>query len=239
MNGVRRHQIIETSRHRCPGSISAGADSRLTTRAARVVLLAATMLKAAPHRIAFLVIIGLAACGGSSPKSDAGGSGGSSQGDGSAGAGSGGALGGGGSNGTGGNIGAGGHGGAGGVSGSGGSSGAGGAGGSAVCGSRACTSSEICVHPGCGGGVFVCDPVPDGGQCPSGWTFNQSCPGTGTAPRPGCVPPPCTPPAPFCAPLPASCSGTPSCTCLPFNVCGQNGGSCGFVQDSNVICGFA
>jgi hypothetical protein len=197
--------------------------------------LAATMLKRSDGCLAFLLLIGLAACGASSSKPDAGGSdgaaGGSPGGDGSAGAGAGGSTGSGGSNGTGG------HGAAGGAPGSGGSNGSGGAGGAAMCGSRACTSSEICVHPGCGGGVFVCDPLPDGGQCPSGWMLNQLCPGT--PPHPGCVPPPCTPPAPFCAPLPASCSGTLNCSCLPFNICGQNGGSCGFVQDRTVICGFA
>jgi hypothetical protein len=193
------------------------------------------MLNAATQRMVFLVLVGLTACGGSSSKPDAGGLdgavGGGTQGDGSAGAGSGGAQGGGGSNAMGGNNGAGGSGGSGGIN------GVGGAGGSAMCGSQACASSEICVHPGCGSGVFICEPLPDGGQCPSGWTLNQLCPGT--PPRPGCVPPPCTPPAPFCAPLPASCSGTPSCTCLPFNVCGQNGGTCGFVQGRNVTCGFA
>lgn len=121
-----------------------------------------------------------------------------------------------------------------GAGGSGGSSG--GSGGTAACGDTSCTSSEVCVRPGCGGGTPVCDPVLDGGQCPSGWT-ESLCGGTPT--RTGCVPPPCTPPAPFCASLPASCSGSPSCTCLPQDICGQNGGQCGFIQNGAVICGFA
>jgi hypothetical protein len=137
--------------------------------------------------------------------------------------------------------GGGGSGGSGGGGGNGGSTGgagggAGGGGGSAACGGATCQSSEICVHPGCGGGPAVCEPVPDGGQCPSGWTLQPTCPNVG---GPGCVPPPCTPPAPFCKPLPASCSGTPSCTCLPFDFCGQNGGQCGIIQSRDVICGFA
>src|SRR5204863_706480 len=126
-----------------------------------------------------------------------------------------GGTGGGGTSGTGagGNAGAGGLGGTGGAGGDAGrggtGGGTGGSGGSNACGTRVCTSSEICVHPRCGGGAPICDPVPDGGQCPSGWTFQSLCPGS--PPGPGCLPPPCTPPAPFCTAVPASCSGTPSC----------------------------
>ena len=132
-------------------------------------------------------------------------------------------------------AGSGGAGGAAGATGTGGSS-AGGAGGAAACGDRSCTSSEVCVRPGCGGGVAVCDPLPDGGQCPSGWTESLC---GGTPNRTGCVPPPCTPPTPFCTPLPSSCSGTPSCACLPQNICGQNGGQCGFIEGGTAVCGFA
>lgn len=134
---------------------------------------------------------------------------------------------------------AGGRGGAGGKAGAPGTGGAsaGGKGGSAApCGTQTCTTDEVCVRPGCGGGVVVCDPLPDGGHCPQGWT-ESLCP----APygRYGCVPGPCTPPAPFCAPLPASCGGTPTCICLPPDVCGPNGGTCSGILSGGVWCGFA
>jgi hypothetical protein len=51
----------------------------------------------------------------------------------------------------------------------------------------------------------------------------------------------CTPaPAPFCADVPAACSGTPTCSCLPFTICQQNGqagGTCISVDSSGVHCG--
>ena len=176
-----------------------------------------------------LVTLGiLASCGTSSNGGDGGGGQGGAGGAGQGGSAAGGAGGRGGDSG--------GSGGAGGAKGTGGSAGGGGNGGAGACGGASCTSGQICVHPGCGGGVAVCDPLPDGGQCPSGWTQSLC---QGTPNRIGCVPPPCTPPTPFCASLPASCSGTPSCTCLPQNVCGQNGGQCGFVQSRDVFCGFA
>jgi hypothetical protein len=110
-------------------------------------------------------------------------------------------------------------------------------GGSNACGSRACSSTEVCVHPGCGGGVPICDPVPDGGQCPTGWTFQSSCPRPG-GPGPGCQPPPCTPPAPFCITVPAACSGAPTCSCLPADICTQTGGTgqCATVTNGEVVC---
>jgi len=118
----------------------------------------------------------------------------------------------------------------GGATGSGGSSGAGGGG----CGGVSCGGNQVCVHPSCGGGVAVCVPLGDAGQCPSGWTQVQ-CPS-----GPGCTPPPCTPPAPHCADVPAACSGTPSCTCLPNDICqqsnGQYGGFCTSVSGGQVIC---
>lgn len=135
--------------------------------------------------------------------------------------------------------GSGGHGGAGGRGGAPGTGGAqagGKGGGAAPCGTQTCASNEICIQPGCGGGVAVCDPVADGGQCPAGWTLTLCAGGTG---RLGCTPGPCTPPAPFCAPLPASCAGAPNCICLPFDVCGQNGGQCSGIRDRTVMCGFA
>src|SRR5262245_51906247 len=99
-------------------------------------------------------------------------------------------------------------GGAGGASGSGGSGGTsggfGGTGGSGLCGSRACTSSELCVHPSCGGAPPQCIALPDGGQCPTGWTYRAFCSASPTQ-GPGCEQPPCTPPAAFCTTRPASC----------------------------------
>jgi len=149
--------------------------------------------------------------------------------------GSSGAAGGGGAGGRGGTTGSGGAGGAAGSSGRGGSGGgSGGTGGSALCGARACASSELCVHPSCGGTAPRCDPVPDGGQCPTGWTYKSFC-NTSPSPGPGCEEPPCTPPAPFCTTRPASCGATVTCSCLPNNVC-QNGGGCGLISGGDVIC---
>jgi hypothetical protein len=199
--------------------------------------------------IIFLGLGVLGSCGSSLGGADGRGGAGGAGASGSGGAGAGGATGGaggtatGGSGGTGGSAGAvGGAAGTGGAGGSAGSSGAGGShtgghgGGAGPCGTQSCASNEVCIHPGCGGGVAVCDPLPDGGQCPSGWT-QSFCPAP--AGRIGCVPGPCTPPAPFCAPLPASCGGSVSCTCLPQNVCGQNGGQCSWIQNGIVMCGFA
>ena len=121
-----------------------------------------------------------------------------------------------------------------GTSGRGGTTGAGGTGGAASCGDRACTSSEICVHPSCGGTAPRCNPVPDGGQCPMGWTYKAFC-NTSPTPGPGCEEPPCTPPAAFCTTRPASCGATVTCACLPSNVC-QTGGGCGLISNGQVIC---
>jgi hypothetical protein len=112
--------------------------------------------------------------------------------------------------------------------------GTGGTGGAAACGARACTSSELCVHPSCGGTAPICNPLPDGGQCPTGWTFRNIC-NTSPTPGPGCEAPPCTPPAPFCLTRPASCGATPTCACLPANVC-NGSGACGFVSGGDVGC---
>jgi len=112
--------------------------------------------------------------------------------------------------------------------------GSGGTGGSALCGARACTSSELCVRPSCGGTAPRCNPLPDGGQCPTGWTYRAFC-NTSPTPGPGCEEPPCTPPAPFCITRPAACGATVTCACLPANVC-QTGGGCGFISGGEVLC---
>ena len=133
-----------------------------------------------------------------------------------------------GGNGNGGTTGAGG-GGRGGVSGSGGSTGAGGAsaggtGGSVPCGTTVCTSSELCVRGSCAFilGTKPCNlSLPDGGQCPSGSTYILFCPNiTG----PGCYQSACTTPDPYCLPIPTSCGATPTCSCLPTDVCHGYGG---------------
>ena len=149
------------------------------------------------------------------------------------------------SGGSGGGGAAGGAGGAAGGGGAGGErSGTGGSGGATSCGGSICTSSQVCVHPSCGGGTPPqCSPLTvDGGQCPSGWTYEPQCPpGVGTVP--GCLPPPCTPPEPFCTALPPACSGTPTCTCLPQSICmpdgGSYGGQCFLINGRSVMCGSA
>jgi hypothetical protein len=189
--------------------------------------------------VVFVATFSLLACSNSSSSSD-GGTGGSTGTGGGRGATSG-TGGGGGDTGAGGSIGGstgtGGKGGALGTGGQGGASGAGGHG--TPCGSaEPCSTGQICVHPSCGGGVAVCEKLPDGGQCPSGWMYTANC---ATGVGPGCIPPPCTPPSPFCADLPAACSGAPTCNCLPTNLCIQNGGSggCQFANSTEVMCGSA
>jgi hypothetical protein len=108
------------------------------------------------------------------------------------------------------------------------------------CGGTVCNSTEVCVHPSCGGGNAICNPLGDAAACPSGWTAAQCFSGGGTVP--GCQPPPCTPPAPYCFPLPAACVSGPSCTCLPYDVCshadagGLSGGQCGIASARDVTC---
>jgi len=143
-----------------------------------------------------------------------------------------------GSGGTSGSGGAGGRGGSGGNAGHGGSGGGtGGTGGVKACGTHLCTTGEICVHPSCGGIALPCVPLPDGGQCPSGYTYSSFCATFGSTPGsgPGCQPPPCTPPAPYCLAVPASCGTSVTCSCLPANVC-QGGGACVLVSGGEVLC---
>jgi len=117
----------------------------------------------------------------------------------------------------------------------GGTGGGGGAGGSALCGARACTTGELCVHPSCGGAPPVCNPLPDGGECPAGWMARQSCTFGGGVAGPVCEAPPCTPPAAYCITPPAACGGNPSCACLPRDVC-QGGGACSIISGGEVLC---
>lgn len=179
---------------------------------------------------------------GGSGGSSIGGRGGDSGGHGGTGTGGSGSGGLGGAAGTGGSVGHAGATGTGGT-GAGGAAGAGaegGAGGnSPLCGTAPCASNQVCVHPSCGGGVLVCERLPDGGQCAAGWTYHALCSLNSGGSGPGCEPPPCSPPTPFCADIPSACGGAPNCTCLPSNIC-QGGGQCGAIfNGGNVMCGFA
>jgi hypothetical protein len=125
-----------------------------------------------------------------------------------------------------------------GAGGSGGGTGSGGSGtggqSGLACGGQTCAPGQLCVHPGCGGGVAVCTPPQDGGICPAGWTSTDFCSPTAA----GCLPPPCDPPPSFCADVPPACAGTPSCGCLPSDICTRNGGTgaCGFISATSVTC---
>jgi len=126
----------------------------------------------------------------------------------------------------------------GGDGGNGGPGGDGGRTGGVACGAGVCAAGEVCVHPNCVPGALLCNPVPDGGQCPTGWQRTSFCPNNTGG---GCTPGPCTPPSPFCAPVPASCNGKPDCSCLPYELCSEGGGlgSCTWVNGSDVMCGAA
>jgi hypothetical protein len=190
--------------------------------------------------VVFAAMFSVLACSNSSSNSDGGTDG--STGTGGSGGATSGTGGGGGDTGAGGSsAGSTGTGGKGGAVGTGGQTGAtGGAGGhGTACGSaEPCSTGQVCVRPTCGGGFPVCEKVPDGGQCPSGWTLTGNCVTFG---GPGCTPPPCTPPAPFCVGVPAACSGTATCGCLPTNICTQNGGSgsCQFANSTEITCASA
>jgi hypothetical protein len=191
--------------------------------------------------VVFAATVFLLACSNSSSSSD-GGTGGSTGTGGAGGATPTGTGGGGGDTGAGGSIGGstgtGGEGSALGTGGQGGATGGAGGHGNPCSSAEPCSTGQICVHLSCGSGVAVCEELPDGGQCPSGWAYTANC---ATGVGPGCIPPPCTPPPPFCADVPGACSGTPTCNCLPTNLCIQNGGSggCQFANSTEVMCGSA
>jgi hypothetical protein len=113
-------------------------------------------------------------------------------------------------------------------------------GGGLACGSITCGSGQLCIQPSCGGGVSSCTPTDDAGSCPAGWSYTATCTIGGIRPGPGCTPPACTSPPGFCIDIPSACGTHPSCTCLPFDVCGSGGGQCGTVYVSGVVmCGSA
>jgi len=90
-----------------------------------------------------------------------------------------------------------------------------------------CTGTDVCMTWECGGPLRCIDP-PDGGQCPTGTTFDSRCPGLGA-----CVPD-CFP-SYACVPWPAACGGNLDCTCAAA-VC--NGmGSCLITRDRGIECG--
>jgi hypothetical protein len=83
-----------------------------------------------------------------------------------------------------------------------------------------------------------------GGQGGGAGGGTGACGGTDCAIGQVCVHPQCLncspQPAPFCADVPAGCSGTPTCSCLPFSVCQQTSqaaGACISVDSSGVHCG--
>lgn len=115
---------------------------------------------------------------------------------------------------------------------------------STSCGNDDCGPDELCVHPGCGGGVVICEPASDSGTCLPGWRYGL-CVRSAPSSQPGCTPPPCTPTPPYCIPRPGPCSAVSvTCLCLPTNVCngpdggGPYGGQCAFVSQGGVSCGF-
>jgi hypothetical protein len=117
-----------------------------------------------------------------------------------------------------------------------GDAGSAGSGGGPDCGGRVCASAELCVRSSCGGPAPLCQPLADGGQCPTGWTFRELCPQSGVR---GCEEPPCTPPAPRCITKPAACPATPTCSCLPHDVCQPGGGACSLISNGEILCASA
>ena len=99
-----------------------------------------------------------------------------------------------------------------------------------------CGIAQLCVHPTCSGGAPVpCSPTDDAGACPSGWTYQPLCQQfPGGAPKAGCQPPRCTDPPAFCTDIPATCGATPTCGCLPADVCKGHGG-CGFISNGGDV----
>jgi hypothetical protein len=72
-----------------------------------------------------------------------------------------------------------------------------------ACGTSTCDGDQICIHPCCGGAAPVCEPLEDGGTCPSGYVLSTQCYNLGGSTT-GCQAPPCTPPPPYCAPSSSS-----------------------------------
>jgi hypothetical protein len=171
-----------------------------------------------------VAIAGLTACGESKAVMD-GGTGGSTEGD--AGGGGPGAAGRGGSGGGGG-AGSGVAGGAGGAAGAavggrgGGAGGTGGRGGASGClqsdGSTTCTGTQVCVLPDCMRAPAECVPIvcqPNTNCCQAAISCTVDG-GTGCmSPVRSCVDSPVS----FCVDIPANCAGTPTCGCLPSNIC--------------------
>ena len=86
---------------------------------------------------------------------------------------------------------------------------------SSACGTTACGAGEFCIVPCCGGAPPLCQPAGDGGVCPPGTAYTDSCISTGT---PGCEPGPCVPDPPYCSSdIPVGCDqqsdGKVVCTC--------------------------
>ena len=92
-----------------------------------------------------------------------------------------------------------------------------------------CTGTDVCIQQNVCGGPAQCNDVPDGGQCPPGSTFRETC-ATG---RPACVPD-CPPPTFQCKPKPAACTGAVNCSCLGASFCPL--GACALILGETVLC---
>jgi hypothetical protein len=85
-----------------------------------------------------------------------------------------------------------------------------------VCNGVVCHPTDVCVYYAVPGGPAPrCEPLFDGGTCPPG-TQMGVCQNMGV---PGCVEVREAPP-PQCVPFPAACGSTPTCECLPADICG-------------------
>jgi hypothetical protein len=108
--------------------------------------------------------------------------------------------------------------GAGGDAGGGGTTGAGGAtgaGGSTPCGVETCTSDELCLKRPLCPDAPICGAVPDSGLCPRGTSYGPC--GAPLGIMQGCVAD-----CPSCVARPASCGATPTCSCIPVQLCSCN-----------------
>ena len=130
----------------------------------------------------------------------------------------------------------GGVGGATGGAGRGGGSGAGGRGGGAGSAGcivpgvgQNCASTQVCVYPTCKPSG-ICNPIPL--DCVANCCLGSPCTvdggGLGCAPFSSCSP------TTYCANVPAGCSGTPTCGCLPADIC-PDGQRCSSVTTLGIV----
>jgi len=114
-----------------------------------------------------------------------------------------------------------------------GASGTTGGGGSAGCivpgVGQNCASTQVCVYPTCKPSG-ICNPIPL--DCVANCCLGTPCTvdggGLGCAPFSGCSP------TTYCANVPAGCSGTPTCGCLPADIC-PDGQRCSSVTTLGIV----